>query len=88
MPALVAMRLNKQMQEKYEALKRAGKPAKVALTAIIRKVIELANALIRDDRKWSQGLIKTDTLNAQKLKPSDRKGQSLHKKVNLCDVLL
>ena len=47
------MRLNKQMQEKYEALKSAGKPAKVALTAIIRKLIELANALIRDDRKWS-----------------------------------
>ena len=26
-------------------------------------------------------------LNAQKSKPSDRKGQSLHKKVNLCDIL-
>ena len=26
-------------------------------------------------------------LNAQKFKPSDPKGQSLHKKVNLCDIL-
>lgn len=54
MPALVAMRFNKQMREKYEALKSAGKPGKVALTAIMRKLIELANALIRDDRKWSR----------------------------------
>ncbi|WP_051085167.1 IS110 family transposase [Martelella mediterranea] len=54
MPALIAMHFNTQMEAKYEALKSAGKPGKVALTAIIRKLIELANALIRDDRKWSR----------------------------------
>tara|TARA_B100000378_G_scaffold31949_1_gene23908 strand:+ start:291 stop:464 length:174 start_codon:yes stop_codon:yes gene_type:complete len=54
MPALVALRFNKQMKAKYEALKSAGKPGKVAVTAIMRKLIELANALIRDDRKWAQ----------------------------------
>ncbi|MET2831045.1 IS110 family transposase, partial [Mesorhizobium shangrilense] len=30
-----------------------GKPAKVAITAIMRKLVVLANALIRDDRKWA-----------------------------------
>lgn len=54
MPALVALRFNKQMKAKYEALKSAGKPGKVAVTATMRKLIELANALIRDDRKWVQ----------------------------------
>lgn len=54
MPALVAMRFNTQMRVKYEALKGAGKPGKVAVTAIMRKLIERANALIRDDRKWAQ----------------------------------
>ncbi len=32
----------------------AGKPAKVALTALMRKLIEMANALVKADREWSQ----------------------------------
>ena len=38
----------------YQSLCNAGKPAKVAITAIMRKLIILANALIRDDRKWTE----------------------------------
>ncbi len=53
MPALVAVRFNPDMQAKYAAMCGAGKPKKVALTAIMRKMLELANALIRDDRKWT-----------------------------------
>ena len=53
MPALVAIRFNPPLKDKYEALRKAGKPAKVAITAIMRKLIILANALLRDDRKWS-----------------------------------
>ncbi|MGF1604796.1 MAG: IS110 family transposase, partial [Rhodothalassiaceae bacterium] len=30
-----------------------GKPPKVAITAIMRKLIVLANALIRNHRKWA-----------------------------------
>lgn len=56
MPALVAARFNPDMKARYQALRETGKPAKVALTAIMRKLIELANALIRDDRKWTQRL--------------------------------
>lgn len=37
----------------YERMIRAEKPAKVALTAIRPKLIELANALVRDNRKWT-----------------------------------
>jgi transposase len=53
MPALVAMRFNAPLKAKYGALVSAGKPAKVAITAIMRKIIVLANALLRDGRKWA-----------------------------------
>jgi transposase len=53
MPALVAIRFNPQLKEKYEALRHAGKPAKVAIVAIMRKIVIVANALIRDNRKWT-----------------------------------
>jgi transposase len=53
MPALVAMRFNAPFTTKYEALIQAGKPPKVAITALMRKLIVLANALLRDRRKWS-----------------------------------
>ena len=52
MPALVAMRHNPDLKAKYQALIKAGKPPKVALTALMRKLIELANALIKADRNW------------------------------------
>jgi transposase len=53
MPALVAIRFNPQLKEKYEALRRAGKLPKVAIVAIMRKIVIIANALIRDSRKWT-----------------------------------
>lgn len=53
MPALVALRFNPDMKAKFDAMHAAGKPGKVAVTAIMRKLIELANALIREDRKWA-----------------------------------
>jgi transposase len=53
MPALNAIRLNPEFKAKYEAMVKAGKPAKVAIVAIMRKLVILANALIRDQRKWA-----------------------------------
>ncbi|NOX72873.1 MAG: IS110 family transposase [Alphaproteobacteria bacterium] len=54
MPALVASRFNPDLAAKYKALKAAGKPSKVALTAIMRKLVILANALIQEDRMWQE----------------------------------
>ena len=39
-----------------QALLAAGKPPKVAVIAIIRKLLILANALLRDGRAWSPRL--------------------------------
>ena len=52
MPALVAARFNPDLKRKYQAMLAAGKPAKVALTALMRKLIELANILVKNDREW------------------------------------
>ncbi len=53
MPALVAMRFNPDLKAKYEDLRAAGKPAKVAIVAVMRKLIETANALVKADRAWT-----------------------------------
>jgi transposase len=53
MPALVATRYNPDLKAKYDQLIGAGKPGNVAITAIMRKLLITANALLRDGRKWS-----------------------------------
>jgi len=54
MPALVAMRFNPDLKAKYQQLREAGKPAKVAIVAIMRKLLETANALVKADRLWAE----------------------------------
>ncbi len=53
MPAVAAIRCNPDLGAKYTALRDAGKPAKVAITAVMRKLIVLANALVQQDRRWT-----------------------------------
>jgi transposase len=53
MPALSAVRFYPECKAKYDAMIKAGKPKKVALVAIMRKLAVLANALLRDSRKWT-----------------------------------
>ncbi len=48
MAALVAARCNRQLKEFYERLRLAGKPAKVALTAVMRKLIVLMNQILKN----------------------------------------
>lgn len=62
MPALVAIRFNPDMKAKYQAFIAAGKPPKLAITAIMRKLTILANALLRGGRTW-QGTPAAQTAN-------------------------
>ena len=52
MPALSAARFNPDLKAVYDRLRARGKPAKVALVAVMRKLVILANVLVRDDRIW------------------------------------
>jgi transposase len=47
MAALVAAHSNRQLKEFYQRLRAAGKPAKVALTAVMRKLIVLMNHILK-----------------------------------------
>ena len=53
MAAVSAIRHNPDFVRKYHGLRDRGKPPKVALTAIMRKMLVLANTLLRQDRFWS-----------------------------------
>jgi transposase len=53
MPALVAIQHNADAKRVFQRLTENGKAAKLALTAVMRKLIILANALLRDRRKWA-----------------------------------
>lgn len=52
MPALVAARFNPDLKAKYQQLIAQGKPAKIAITAVMRKLIVIANTLLKADRLW------------------------------------
>jgi transposase len=52
MPALVAARYNPDLKAKYQSLIASGKPAKIAVVTLMRKLIVMANALIKADRLW------------------------------------
>lgn len=53
MPTLVATRCNPVIRDYYKRLLAVGKPKKVALTACMRKLLTIVNAMIRDDAFWT-----------------------------------
>jgi transposase len=54
LPAVVATRYNPDMKAKYHELIAKGKCKKLAITAVMRKLVVMANALLRDDRNWAE----------------------------------
>jgi transposase len=52
MAALVGTRHNPTLKAFYTRLRAAGKPAKVALVACMRKLLIIVNAMVRDGRPW------------------------------------
>jgi transposase len=52
MASISAARCNPDLKAFYARLRATGKPAKLALTAVMRKLVILANTLIREDRHW------------------------------------
>jgi transposase len=52
MPTLTAIRHNPALQAFYRRLIGRGRPAKVAITACMRKLLVILNAILRDHRPW------------------------------------
>lgn len=53
MAALVATRHNPAVKALYQRLVGKGKPAKLALVACMRKLLVIANAMLRDQSDWT-----------------------------------
>jgi transposase len=54
MAAVTAARSNKGFKAEYKAMRAAGKPAKVALIAIARKLLIALNGMARDNTEWAK----------------------------------
>lgn len=52
MAAVSAMRFNPELKVFYKRLRAAGKAAKLAIVAVARKLLTIANAMIRDMKPW------------------------------------
>jgi transposase len=52
MPTICAIRFNPLIRRFYERLRSAGKPPKVAITACMRKMLILLNAIVRKNTPW------------------------------------
>jgi len=54
MPAVALTRAaDSHLARLYRTLRSAGKPGKVALVALMRRLIVIANAILRDQRPWT-----------------------------------
>jgi transposase len=54
MAAVSAVRADKGFKREYQAMRQAGKPAKVALVAIARKIVVAANGMLKTNRPWEK----------------------------------
>ena len=52
MAALVASRYNASLRTFYQRLQAAGKPKKLALVAVMRKLLTVLNAMVKHNREW------------------------------------
>jgi transposase len=59
MAALVASRHNPVIRTFYQRLLAAGKPKKVALTACMRKLLTILNAIVRSRKPWNPAMAST-----------------------------
>jgi transposase len=54
--ALNGARFNPVLKPMYQRMIEAGKPPKVALIAIARKLLTILNAMIRDQTDWENSI--------------------------------
>jgi transposase len=53
MAALNAVRRDPNIKSFYQRLRTAGKPAKLALIAVARKLLTILNAMLRDQKIYA-----------------------------------
>jgi transposase len=53
MAGLVAIRHNPPLKRFYRRLREGGKPPRLALVAVMRKLLTMLNAILRDNKPWA-----------------------------------
>lgn len=61
MATLTAMRCNSVIKAFAERLRKTGKIPKVVITACMRKLLTILNAIARDAKPWSQKCLAQNT---------------------------
>ncbi len=64
MAAVTATRHNPLLAKFYRRLREAGKPAKVALVATMRKLVTIVNAMLKHQSRWDAEVASTPALQA------------------------
>jgi transposase len=59
MCTLVATKHNPVIRSQYQRLLAAGKPKMVAMTACMRKLLTILNAMIKTNSRWSASYAQT-----------------------------
>lgn len=54
MASIAAIRANAVIRAFYQRLREAGKPAKVAIVACMRKILTILNAMVRTQTRWQE----------------------------------
>lgn len=73
MAALTASRFNPALRVFYERLWAAGKPKKVALTAVAHKLIIVLNEMVKSQTEWSHSsCLETQSLVGRRTMPATR----------------
>lgn len=57
MAAVVGVRRNTTLKSFYQRLRSAGKPAKVALVACMRKLLTILNSMVKHSTRWNPDLV-------------------------------
>jgi transposase len=60
MAALVSTRYDARMKSVYERLVACGKPEKVALVAVMRKLLIALNTMLKTGEKWQENQLAID----------------------------
>jgi len=56
MAALTAARFNPNLKTFYDRLRAAGKPVKVALIAVLRKLLSILNSIVTRRSPWQHNI--------------------------------
>ena len=62
MPALAAIRFNPALRAFHRRLVATGKKPKIAIVAVMRKMLTTLNAILRDGNSWIDGYFGTHTV--------------------------